>query len=170
MDLQYCLGQLSANAKVVKQILEGIPDDQAVWKPSAEEWSILEVVNHLIDEEKEDFRFRLNHLLSGNASPWPSNRPQKWVYDRKYNQRDLHVSIKSFMDERSASVEWLSGQENCDLTIQYKRPPLDDFSAGDLLSSWVAHDLLHLRQIVELKWKYTTIQTEPYSNEYAGEW
>lgn len=170
MNLQYCLGQLSVNSKAIQQLIEDITKNQAIWKPSDQEWSILEVVNHLVDEEKEDFRLRLKHLLSGKSTPWPPNAPQKWVYERKYNQRDIQESIEIFMNERLESIKWLKEQEKSDFTIQYKNPPLEGLSAGDLLSSWVSHDMLHLRQIVELKWKYSKNKTEPFSNEYAGEW
>ena len=42
--------------------------------------------------------------------------------------------------------------------------------AGDLLAAWVAHDLLHLRQLVELKYAYLARTMEPYALKYAGEW
>ena len=43
-------------------------------------------------------------------------------------------------------------------------------SAGDMLTSWAAHDLLHLRQLVELRFAYLARQARPYSLDYAGEW
>jgi hypothetical protein len=43
-------------------------------------------------------------------------------------------------------------------------------SAGDMLMSWVAHDLLHLRQLVELHYAYHKQQAQPYDIGYAGDW
>jgi hypothetical protein len=43
-------------------------------------------------------------------------------------------------------------------------------SAGDLLASWVAHDVLHMRQLVELQRAYVVHLAEPYNTEYAGPW
>jgi hypothetical protein len=170
MDLKYCLSQLSVNSMAIQQLIEDINQKQACWKPTDQEWSILEVVNHLVDEEKEDFRSRLSHLLSGTSQPWPSIAPQKWVNERAYNQKDIQESIEKFMDERIESLEWLRLQENREFTIRYTNPPFEGLSAGDLLFSWVAHDMLHLRQIVELKWKYSKMKSEPFSIEYAGDW
>jgi hypothetical protein len=42
--------------------------------------------------------------------------------------------------------------------------------AGDMLAAWVAHDLLHMRQLVELHRTYTVTQLAPYDTRYAGEW
>jgi hypothetical protein len=33
-----------------------------------------------------------------------------------------------------------------------------------------AHDLLHLRQLIELHWAYTQRATQPYQTRYAGDW
>ncbi len=43
-------------------------------------------------------------------------------------------------------------------------------TAGDMLASWLAHDLLHLRQCIELRYQLTSKAVQPYRVEYAGEW
>jgi hypothetical protein len=48
--------------------------------------------------------------------------------------------------------------------------PFGVMSAGDLLASWVAHDVLHMRQLVELHRAYIVHLAEPYNTEYAGPW
>ena len=48
--------------------------------------------------------------------------------------------------------------------------PWGPIRAGDLFASWVAHDLLHMRQLVELHWAYTTAALAPYKPDYAGVW
>jgi hypothetical protein len=170
MDILFCMSQLSVHSKAIQLLLEDINQDQASWKPQKSEWSILEVINHLIDEENEDFRYRLNHVLSGNKNPWPKNTPQKWVIERKYNERDIQVSTEKFMDERLKSLEWLKLQDGKDFTVSYPITLQERLSAGDILSSWVAHDLLHLRQTIEIKYQYIKLINPQYSIEYAGDW
>jgi hypothetical protein len=170
MNLDYCHSQLLANAKAIQQMVETCSAEQAQWKPSPADWSILEVINHLVDEEREDFPFRLRHLLAGSSQPWPAIRPAEWVTERAYNQRDLGESIQNFMAERQRSLEWLPTLAQADGSIRYPHPPLHWLSVGDLLASWVAHDLLHLRQLVELKYAHTQTQVTPYTAIYAGDW
>ena len=43
-------------------------------------------------------------------------------------------------------------------------------SAGDMLVSWVEHDILHLRQMVELMHGWNVKRASPYSVQYAGGW
>jgi len=42
--------------------------------------------------------------------------------------------------------------------------------AGDMFASWVAHDNLHIRQLVELRRMRIENITKPYEIEYAGDW
>ena len=42
-------------------------------------------------------------------------------------------------------------------------------SAENILANWLAHDLLHIRQITTLHWEYLSNMSE--SNlSYAGDW
>ncbi|MEZ4640023.1 MAG: DinB family protein [Caldilineaceae bacterium] len=55
MELAYHLDLLLKNAERIRCLVEGMSDQDARWKPDAESWSILEVINHLADEEEADF-------------------------------------------------------------------------------------------------------------------
>jgi hypothetical protein len=170
MNPDYCVKQLTTNIVAIQGLVAGINADQARWKPTSGDWSIVEVINHLLDEERNDFRARIRHLLSGSDEPWPPIAPDEWTADRAYNQRDLHESGADFARERQDSLTWLSGLAKMDWDIAYVHPPLDGLTAGDLLVSWAAHDLLHLRQLVELKWLHTQTMGAPFSTRYAGDW
>ena len=39
-----------------------------------------------------------------------------------------------------------------------------------MLSAWVEHDVLHMRQLVELRHEHVLRITKPYQVKYAGEW
>lgn len=56
---------------------------EAGWKPSPDQWSILEVLNHLVDEEALDFRRHLVHILESLDAPWPQIDPQGWVTEKR---------------------------------------------------------------------------------------
>jgi hypothetical protein len=82
MDFDYFNDRLSKSRTVFEGIARDISLEQARWKPSPDKWSILEVINHLHDEEKEDFRQRLGSVLSDPSQPWPSIDPRNWVTGR----------------------------------------------------------------------------------------
>jgi uncharacterized damage-inducible protein DinB len=169
MNLEFLASQLNDNARRIRNLVEGVSAEQARWKPAATSWSILEVVNHLLDEEKEDFRVRLEITLHQPERPWPPIDPEGWVTARQYNQKDLQASLEGFLAEREASLAWLRGLTSANWDAVYDAP-FGQITAGDLFASWVAHDLLHMRQLVELQWAYTAMSATPYRVEYAGSW
>ncbi|MBI5293587.1 MAG: DinB family protein [Chloroflexi bacterium] len=170
MNFDYCLNQLTFNLSAIERLVAGVSAEQARWKPSPEDWSALEVLNHLLDEEREDFPARLRHLFSGAAGTWPPIAPGQWAVDRAYNQRDFGESLAGFLRERQRSLEWLRTLGAADWQVSYRHEPLAGLTAGDLLVSWAAHDVLHMRQLVELKRAYSLTQFAPYAPGYAGDW
>ena len=169
MNLRYSIERLSANAGVFEGLLRGVMDEQARWRPAPEKWSMLEVVNHLDDEERDDFRFRLDSVLHHPERPWPPIDPPGWAVARKYNERDLAESLARFLGERRKSIEWLNSLREPRFENKYQHPQ-GVISAGDLLASWVAHDYLHVRQLARLHWQYLNSISPPFKTEYAGEW
>ena len=169
MDVQNFSDQMASHAQAITHLASGVSDEQARWKPDAGSWSILEVINHLLDEERLDFRVRLEIILRGAGEDWPPINPQGWVTERAYNQRDLAESLASFLAEREKSLQWLASLGQPDFSILC-RTAFGEMAAGDMFAAWVAHDLLHLRQLVELHYAYTVQAVQPYSPLYAGDW
>lgn len=169
MNFDYCIQQLRVNAAAIQAMVEGVDAEQARWKPDAENWSMLEVICHLADEEREDFRTRVRFVLGGAAGDPPPIDPQGWVVARGYKQRDLGESLADFLRERRESLAWLEGLQHPNWDAIYTAS-WGSIRAGDLMVAWAAHDVLHLRQLTELKWAYGLTQFAPYDPHYAGEW
>src|SRR5204863_3064479 len=56
MEFSTLYQELQYSTEMIRALLSGVAPQAARLKPSAESWSILEVVCHLYDEEREDFR------------------------------------------------------------------------------------------------------------------
>ena len=169
MNLDHFAAQMATNAATIRQLTVGVSDEQARWKPAADSWSVLEVINHLYDEERLDFRVRLDHFLHKPGIDPPPINPQGWVIERAYNERQLGPSLDNFLQAREDSLTWLRGLAAPDWEATYTAS-WGSIRAGDMFAAWVAHDILHLRQLVELHYAWTTQQLKPYAVEYAGEW
>jgi len=160
--------RLEANAQVFVHLYAAVSAEAAAWKPSPERWSLLEVLCHLLDEEREDFRARLRLTLDDPMADWPPIDPEGWVRARGYAARSLAATLESFRAERSESVRWLRGLSSVAWDRTHRHPRLGSLRAGDLLGSWLAHDLLHVRQIARLHYERTVLEVAPYAVEYAG--
>lgn len=169
LSVSDAITRLSRSAETIQSLVRHVEKEQAVWKPSAAEWSMLEVVGHLLDEEREDFRTRFDLTLNQPGADWPKINPQAWVTERSYNTRDLTESLESFLLERDKSITWLKGLASPDLE-QVHVHSSRTIRAGDLLASWVAHDLLHIRQLTRLHYQWVQFMVKPYKIDYAGDW
>jgi uncharacterized damage-inducible protein DinB len=169
MDSTQLIEQLYQNGRRIFALTEGVSDEQARWKPDPGSWSVLEVVNHLYDEEREDFRQRLDILLHRPGDPWPPINPEGWVTERGYNQRGLAASLQALRKERQASLDWLKSLASPDWDATVANP-FGSLSAGEMLASWAAHDTLHMRQLVELHHAWAVKLAAPYDSGYAGKW
>lgn len=169
MNLENAVRQLGHQGKAILSLGKALSDEQARWKPAPEEWSILEVLNHLVDEEQLDFRRHLHHILFTPDEPWPKIAPQDWVVEKKYNQQSLAQTLNNFKSEREKSLEWLKSLGDIDWGKSIELS-WGNLSAGDMLASWLAHDLLHLRQLIELHYQLTKSSSTPFCVDYAGQW
>ncbi len=169
MDIDSLASRMAENAARIRALVRGVSDQQARWKPDPASWSILEVVHHLLDEEREDFRVRLDYTLHHPDELWPAIDPGGWVTSRRYNEKDPKATLDQFLAERDASLAWLKTLSAPEWETAHEAP-FGSISAGDLLAAWVAHDLLHMRQLVELHWHDTITELEPFRTQYAGEW
>lgn len=168
MNTGFIIDQLAVNLRTFEAIFSNVPAEQVRWKPEPAKWSLLEVVNHLYDEEMEDFGFRLRSVLEDPKESWPRIAPEKWVTERAYAQRDYEDSVKRFFEARTKSIEWLRGLSQPDWKSAYEHPEIGPMSAEMILANWLAHDYLHIRQIVVLKLRYLSNLDEEISLEYAG--
>lgn len=170
VDLKAIVAGLTANARVLAAQVAGVGDTQARWKPEPAKWSILEVVTHLADEEVEDFRTRIELTLTSPEADWPPIDPEGWAIQRRYNEGDLRASLARFLDERAVSVAFLEGLTDPDWDRAYRHPRWGPIRAGDLLTSWVGHDHIHIRQLNRLRREHLVAAVSGYSPEYAGRW
>ncbi len=162
--------RLVANAEAVRALAAHVSPEQATWRPSEDAWTMRETLAHLADEEREDFRVRLIHTLERPGEPWPPIDPAGWVNERAYNAKPLDDSLAKFLAERAQSVAWIRTLDAPDLDTAYAHPQWGPVPAGDLLSAWLAHDQLHLRQLSELHYAWTGHISAPYGTRYAGPW
>jgi len=170
MDMQVVTDRMRHNAEALAALFAGVDDEFARWRPAPDEWSLLEVMGHLYDEERDDFRTRLDILLHTPEKPWPPIDPPGWVTERRYNVRDPQKALQDFLDERDKSIAWLRSLESPDWSSEATSPWGRTMTAGQMLRCWLAHDLLHVRQMAEIHHRRLEAIEGTAAVEYAGGW
>ena len=147
MDRPLLFDQLARHAMVFHALLHDLSVDEHRWRSAPEKWCALEIISHLYDEEREDFRARLQHVLETPDQPMPKIDPVAWVAERKYMEQDFGTVLENF----------------------HQHPTVGPVSCELLLTNWVAHDLHHIRQLNNLRYAYLNAHTT-VPLDYAGTW
>ncbi|MGQ0552780.1 MAG: DinB family protein [Planctomycetota bacterium] len=162
------IARLDSHQELWRSLLSGLDESAVRRVPPEGGWSVLVLVAHLADEERDDFRARSASVLSEPAAPWPPIDPEGWVTSRRYAERSWPAVLEDFLVERRRSIEWLKSRVASDWSLTHQHPSLGPIRAGDLLASWLAHDLRHLSQAARLLHGALANDAAPYSVAYAG--
>jgi len=160
---------LEDNIAVFNGLFSGMTEREYLWRNTKGKWNLLEILCHLFDEEREDFRTRVALVLSNPDTPLPKIDPEGWVKARSYEKQDFELKLDEFIQERKNSVEWLHSLKEPKWENAYQHPNFGALSAKMFLANWLAHDLLHIRQVLKIKYDYLKIASKQ-NLLYAGDW
>lgn len=148
-------------------LLAGLDEAVARTRPAPAEWSPVEIVCHLRDEETEDFGARLRVIVDGAAEFAPI-QPERWAVERRYREASLPEALEALRARRQASLDLLASTSPDALTGSRPHKRLGRLSGLDILVAWVAHDRIHLAQLAATLARIWAIRWTPLRAEYAG--
>jgi hypothetical protein len=148
-------------------LVAGLDVDGWRARPAPHEWSPVEIVCHLRDEEAEDFGARVRVILAGGDSFAPID-PERWAVERGYRDADPGTALNAFRRLRAESLALLADARVEDLERAVAQPGGGRLSGLDLAVAWVTHDRLHLHQIVGTLARSWADRWAPHRAAYAG--
>ncbi|WP_286743597.1 DinB family protein [Roseivirga sp. UBA1976] len=169
IQTDWLINQLADNKEVFLSLLEKTPPHIFSWKPEPGRWNLLEIICHLADEEKHDFKYRIQVALDPNQFPFLPIDPEAWVTEKSYATQHFTQKLNEWAKEREQSVEWLRKLVPTDWEAHLVHPEYGQMTARNILANWVAHDYIHLRQIIQLK-RACLQNITGESLAYAGRW
>ena len=144
-------------------LLDGLPE---IWVRATEgdgTWSPYDVIGHLIHGERTDWIPRARHILAGETRAFETfDRTAQFNASRGASMVEL---LTTFADLRQANVATLLGMNltDDDLARTGLHPELGTVTLGELLATWVVHDLDHVAQVVRTMAKVYAKSTGPWS-------
>jgi DinB superfamily len=159
--------ELGRMPTMLESLLGGLDAEDARTRPALAEWSPVEIVCHLRDEETEDFGARLRVILSG-ADNFVRIDPERWAEERHYGEASLQEALGAFRARREESLELLHSIAPEALDGSRSHGRLGRLSGRDLVAAWVAHDRIHLAQLAATLARVWALRWAPLRTEYAG--
>jgi len=149
-SLEQAVPILMRTPATLQVFLGGLPEEWTRATDGPGTWSAYDVVGHLIHGERTDWIPRVRHILEkGESEPFAR-------FDREAMFRE---SAGKALSELLEQFEWLRAEnlvtlrsfdlKTADLERRGLHPELGPVTLGNHLSSWVVHDLGHIRQIAQ---------------------
>lgn len=132
---------------VLRGLLLGLPDDAVRGNYGPGTWSAYEVVGHLIVGERLDWLPRTRHILRfGTTRPFDPFPHDATI--RPESGGPLAGLLDEFERLRAEGLRELQALDLRaeDLSRRGLHPALGEVTLGQLLATWAAHDLHHVRQ------------------------
>jgi hypothetical protein len=160
---EHALPILRRTPATLRALLSDLPEPWTSATEGPGTWSPFDIVGHLIHGERTDWMPRVEHILRhGETMPFAPFDREAMFADSK--GRSLGGLLEDFERLRTESLDRLAalGLGVVDLSRRGRHPEFGPVTMGQLLATWVAHDLGHLGQVAR-------VMARQYS-EAVGPW
>ena len=152
------LETLAATPGRLKDALRGVSKKLALWRPAPGKWSILEIVCHLRDMEREAYLARYRRILAEDEPLLPDLDGDMLAIERDYRSQSLAAALKEWRSARKESLRLLKGVkgdawERCGTHETAGRLSMVDF----LRRQAVGNDEAHLGHIEATKRRFSLL-------------
>ena len=153
MEYQYeqAVAMLRRTPATLTALLRGLPEAWTHATEGPDTWSAYDIVGHLLHSDEvnwiERARIILEHGEQGSFDAF--NRTAMF---EKYQGNSLDQLLVAFEQERAKNLATLDELRITPemLALKGTHPALGTVTLSQLLATWVAHDLNHIGQIVEV--------------------
>jgi hypothetical protein len=141
------LQSMQETGSALPSLLQNIPEAIATRRPSADKWSISEIVAHLSDTElAAGFRFRA--IAGGDDGvPLAGYDQNRWAEAANYRASKLQESVRSFLAIREMNLRFLKGLPESAWSKYGIHSERGRETLGELVELVAGHDLNHIAQI-----------------------
>ncbi len=146
MDRGLVIASLAATPDLLRLLAEDVSPGLAVKAPKAGEWSVSEVVRHLVEGDCDTFLPRLRRMLAESRPAFPSRERQASA-----DHSDLSTLLGAFESARGEVVKILKGLEPAQWAREGVSPSRGPVSVEAYAATMSAHDTEHLQQIHQVR-------------------
>jgi hypothetical protein len=144
------IATLEATPEILRGLLASVTEEQTLWKPAADRWSIAEVLEHMSHTEGHGFRIRAERMVKEDNPVLEVYDQEKLAAEGQYAGREAEDSFDHFEEQREDNVAWLTSLPARVASRKAQHQELGTITLEQLLNEWAFHDLGHIRQIAEI--------------------
>lgn len=141
------IATLAQTPSILVNLTSTLTDAALDFRAGPDEWSIREIMAHLVDDEMFVMRTRMERMMKEEGPALPSHDEKKWYNQRNTSRDAISELLSDFATQRAASLGILALLRDSEWARTAYHPEYGHFTAEAWLGSWVEHDLVHIRQI-----------------------
>lgn len=147
----------------LQALLAGLPDRWVRATEGTGTWSPYDVIGHLIHGERTDWIPRARQILAGEGRPFdPFDRTAQFTESEGKSLAELLATFALLRQESLTALRAMN-LTAADLDRTGQHPAFGEVTLGQLLSTWVVHDLDHVVQIARTMAKVYSTAVGPWS-------
>lgn len=150
-ELDHAREILSRTPATLAAMLHGLSAEWVRPNEGPDSWSAFDVLGHLIHGEETDWMPRVRIIIEhGESRTFPP--VDRVAMFEKFKDARLEEMLDTFARLRRSSLEELEGMNLTPAMLARtgKHPHFGVVTLGQLLSTWVVHDLGHIAQIARV--------------------
>jgi hypothetical protein len=166
-NVQKSIEILERTPAALSAMLRGLSNEWIMVNEGPETFSPYDVIGHLLNGEKTDWPVRARIILEyGETKTF-----DEWDRFAQYEQskgKTLQQLLEEFTTLRNENISWLKTLNliEADLDRKGMHPKLGKVSLGNLLATWVVHDLTHTAQVVRVMARQYATEMGPWTEYF----
>jgi len=131
-------------------MLSNLPANAWTDSPHPDEWSLVEIVSHLRDVEREVNLSRIQTFLSEDNPFISADDTDVWAAERGYAEQDGERALRDFIAARMDTLAALKNLSDEDWQRSGRHAIFGPVTLQEQLGFMAEHDRVHLRQIYKV--------------------
>ncbi|MFQ5407241.1 MAG: DinB family protein [Anaerolineales bacterium] len=138
---------LLAMPAVASAAVAGVNADQWRERPDPAAWSLVEILCHLRDSEREVNLKRVERFLSEDTPFISAENPDAWAEERDYRNEDGEAALAAYRTARQQTLARLGELAPADWDRRARHAIFGPTTLSEIVSIWIDHDRVHMAQL-----------------------
>jgi hypothetical protein len=135
----------------LERAIAGLSDEALSWKPTADDWSVREIVHHIADSDATAlFRVKMALAEPGRIILGNPYHPDTWATSLDYSGRDIEPALALLRATRLHIAQLLHHLPDA-MQKTIRNPEGEETSVETFISMLASHLMIHIDQINEVR-------------------
>jgi hypothetical protein len=141
------IATLEQTHPTLERLTATLSDEALDYRLAADEWTVREILAHLVDDEMFVMRTRLERIVKEEIPSLVPNDEKQWQRERNTTRDQISELLHDFAIQRAASLNILTFLRDSDWVRQAYHPESGHLTTETWVEHWAEHDTVHIAQI-----------------------